>query len=399
MPWPLEPAMPGNVLIRHAAVIPVFDENEHIAAALSSIKQALQYSPEPVAVLLVINEPAHAAVRARNANRELLASLRRNDGKYDGGLIPGKELFFIDLTDKEIPAKYRTVGNARKIGFDGILSASDGKVTDRDRLLFSLDADTSVEQNYFAAAFECFRNDPAPAGAVYNFEHRVDELDNALRSAVMRYEVFLLDYAAKLRRSGSIYGFWTIGSAFVCTAQSYVRCGGMRRHAAGEDFYFLQALRKTGMVTIIKNSCVHPAGRLSERVPFGTGPAIAKQLAGEELRLYNGKCFELLREFFCRCDQADLTELAADIGALAPPELQVFLADQNFSSTWQKIVKNTPKVREKLLMALQIYCDGFFILKFCHHLENTHPEQFARTPVISPQEKLVQLRREFDLPQ
>ena len=55
----------------------------------------------------------------------------------------------------------------------------------------------------------------------------------------MCYEIYLRDYAWKLRQCGSIYNFWTIGSAVMCRASDYMRCGGMRRCAAG--------LQKLGM--------------------------------------------------------------------------------------------------------------------------------------------------------
>ena len=395
--WPIEPDGIAASNARHFAVIPVFDENENIAASLASVKQSLQNSPEPIAVLLVVNEPPSASSSARNANAELLQSLRKNDGKYDGGLAVGKELFFIDLTDKEIPHKFRTVGNARKIGFDGILGASDGKVTKENSLFFSLDADTLVAGNYFSAALAYQKQNPAAAGAVYYFEHRLPEHDKALSNAVMRYEIFLLDYAEKLFQSKSLFNFWTIGSAFFCTARDYVRCGGMRRHAAGEDFYFLQALRKVGAVGIIAQSCVYPAGRVSDRVPFGTGPAIARQLAGNGLELYNSGGFELLRDFFTRCGNALPEDLAGDITALAPAELKNFLDEQNFAAIWQKILRNTPRQREKLLMALQTYCDGFFILKFCHYLETAYPDRYSREkmyPDSELTERLADLRRQ-----
>ena len=150
--YPIEPAGALHWENTHAVVIPVYDENDHIAATLASIKAALQRSPEPVKTVLVINEPINAAPEARENNRELLASLRKNDGKYDGGLAVGNELFFIDLTDKEIAEKFRTVGNARKAGFDGVIAANDGKMTDNDRLFFSLDADTLVAEDYFEKA-------------------------------------------------------------------------------------------------------------------------------------------------------------------------------------------------------------------------------------------------------
>jgi hypothetical protein len=372
--YPIEPANPAAA---NFVVIPVFDENSYICATLESVKKALDNSPQPVAVILVLNEPASASAEARQRNRELLESLQKNDGKYDGGLILGRELFYINLLDKEIKEKFRTVGNARKTGFDGAILQSDGKVTDQKGLLFSLDADTLVSEKYFINAFEHFKAFPENAGAVFNFKHRL-EAEHSLQLAAMRYEIYLLDYALKMHRSGSHYGFWTIGSAFACTVRDYLRCGGMRRHAAGEDFYFLQALRKVGKVGVISEVSVYPAGRISDRVPFGTGPAIARQLAGELPGLYNPRQFELLKDFFDNCRNSDYDNLAGSIMSFTPGELAGFLQAQNFAEIWAKIVKNTPRDHKKLLDALHTYCDGFFILKFSHFLEEHNPDDFGR---------------------
>ena len=56
----LEPAQVEVAIPTHFAVIPVYDENEHIANTLASIKRALQYAPEPVKTVLVINHPLNA---------------------------------------------------------------------------------------------------------------------------------------------------------------------------------------------------------------------------------------------------------------------------------------------------------------------------------------------------
>ena len=376
--YPIEPAGALHWENTHAVVIPVYDENDHIAATLASIKAALQRSPEPVKTVLVINEPINAAPEARENNRELLASLRKNDGKYDGGLAVGDELFFIDLTDKEIAEKFRTVGNARKAGFDGVIAANDGKMTGESSLFFSLDADTLIAEDYFEKAFAFFQADPLAAGAVFHFEHRFESIDPAVNLAAINYEIYLRDYAWKLKQTNSPYAFWTIGSAFMCRVSSYVNCGGMRRNAAGEDFYFLQALSKVGAVKVVPDTTVYPSGRVSARVPFGTGPAIRQALDGKAVKLYNPACFEPLREFFAKTAAVDATTLQNNIQEFMPQYLEEYLLAQDFLNIWAKIVKNTPANHTSLLKALHTYCDGFFILKFCHYLEEKYPEKFAR---------------------
>jgi len=383
----------------HFAIIPVYDENAHIYSTLASVKTALIRSPEPVKVILVLNEPANAPAGACQRNRELLASLQKNDGKYDGGLSVGRELFFINLLDKEIKTKFRTVGNARKCGFDGALHQIDGQVTDQNSLLFSLDADTLVSPDYFISALQYFRLHPELAGAVFDFEHRLSGI-RELDLAAMRYEIYLRDYSCKLKNARSEYWFWTIGSAFACTARDYMRCGGMRRHAAGEDFYFLQALRKVGRIGVVPDCRVYPAGRVSDRVPFGTGPAIARQLQGEMPELYNPDSFELLKAFFLHCETLEYDQLTGAITGAAETELQEFFQTLDFDCIWAKIVRNTPRCREKLLEALHIYCDGFFIIKFCHWLEQQYPGKFARQKMFSDEllaEKLHALRQECAL--
>ena len=63
--------------------------------------------------------------------------------------------------------------------------------------------------------------------------------------AIDRYELFLRHYVLGLKLAGSPYAFHTVGSAMACTADAYVRRGGMNTRAAGEDFYFLQHLSRT----------------------------------------------------------------------------------------------------------------------------------------------------------
>ena len=301
------------------------------------------------------------------------------------------------MTDKEIPDKFRNVGNARKCGFDAVISASDGKVTDQNTLFFSLDADTLVDENYFVNAFCWQQAHPEYAGAVFHFAHRSNGDGPAAEMAMMRYEYYLRDYAWKVRSCGSYFGFWTIGSAFMCRMSDYMRCGGMRRCAAGEDFYFLQALRKVGEIGVVKDTTVYPSARISQRVPFGTGPAVEAISRGKTCELYNPQPFSWLKEFFLACRQADLASLSGDITAFAPAHLAEYLAEQDFAGVWQKIVKNTPKSRSKLLNRLHSFCDSFFIMKFCHYLEELYPAELGKIPLTLEddelEEYLTNLRR------
>jgi hypothetical protein len=50
---------------------------------------------------------------------------------------------------------------------------------------------------------------------------------------------------------------------------------------SGEDFYFLQKLRKYGKMLFYNPEKVYPAARFSNRVYFGTGPAMIKGHEGD----------------------------------------------------------------------------------------------------------------------
>jgi hypothetical protein len=57
--------------------------------------------------------------------------------------------------------------------------------------------------------------------------------------------------------------------------------GGMTPKLSGEDFYFLQKLRKFGEMLLWNDETVYPEARFSDRVFFGTGPAMIRGAAGD----------------------------------------------------------------------------------------------------------------------
>ncbi len=81
--------------------------------------------------------------------------------------------------------------------------------------------------------------------------------------------------------SGARISFTAIGSAMALPVKSYRAIGGMTPHKSGEDFYFLQKLRKFGKVLTWNKEKVYPEARYSDRVFFGTGPAMIKGRDGD----------------------------------------------------------------------------------------------------------------------
>jgi hypothetical protein len=210
-------------------------------------------------------------------------------------------------------------------------------------------------------------------GATISFEHqpgRTAEED----AAVISYELFMRYYVEGLRISQSPYAYHVLGSAMVFRAEDYVRAGGMRKRNGGEDFYFLQALRKIGSVGQIIDTVVHPSSRASDRVPFGTGPRITQILeANGRLMFYNPQIFFILKKLFSMVNCTDSPETLFDIGKLAPV-LNEFLIENKFFHEWEKIMRNTPDKIEKARWAFYTWFDAFRTLKFVHFCEDRYPE-------------------------
>jgi hypothetical protein len=81
---------------------------------------------------------------------------------------------------------------------------------------------------------------------------------------------------------------------------AYRAIGGMTPKLSGEDFYFLQKLRKYGQVLLWNDEIVYPEARFSDRVFFGTGPAMIKGAAGDWLSypVYPAVSFDKILETY-----------------------------------------------------------------------------------------------------
>ena len=102
-----------------------------------------------------------------------------------------------------------------------------------------------------------------------------------------------------LAHAGSRWAFHTIGSLISVTCPAYAAVRGFPRRQAGEDFYFLQELAKTGGVSRIDSTTVHPSARSSDRVPFGTGATVGRHLSGTEdgLAVYHPDVYKITSDF------------------------------------------------------------------------------------------------------
>jgi hypothetical protein len=348
-----------------AVVIPALAEADSLPSTLAS----LAANPLPQLArwlaVVVVNHRADAAPAAKADNRRTLALLAAPDRRW-----PDLRLAWVDaaVAGRDLPAG-EGVGLARKLGCDLALERLDWSVSGGP-LLAMLDADTLVGGNYLPALENHFAT-ARDGAATLPFCHQPGEAP-VLEAAIRRYEVYLRGYLLGLTLAGSPYAYPTIGSTIACRATAYLRAGGMNRRQAGEDFYFLQQLAKTSGVAPLAGTLVRPAARLSERVPFGTGPALARQLAGDpgQVTCHPKEAFEVLRDWLALAGRATLETPGAALLAAAggiTPELASFLERLGLVSCWDKL-RRTHRTRPTLTRAFHGWFDALQTRRLLHHL-------------------------------
>lgn len=229
----------------------------------------------------------------------------------------GFEFSIIDRfsSGKGWQGKRHGVGWARKTLMDTISE----EATPED-IILSLDADVVIRPRFFESVLNSFVKYPdAVAMAIPYYHNPVDNPD-AYR-AILRYEIYMRYYSLNLWRISSPYTFTALGSALACTVGAYRTIGGMTPKMSGEDFYFLQKLRKFGKMIFWNPERVYPEGRFSNRVYFGTGPAMIKGDSGDwsSYPIYPVRFFDeieetcrLFPEFFLKTEITRITSFLKD---------------------------------------------------------------------------------------
>jgi len=344
-------------------VIPALGESQRLFATLASLAQN---PPEQLAgflVVVVVNHREDAGETEKQDNRETLARLRLG--------APPLRLLLVDAASDglELSVKTGGVGLARRIGMDLALP-----LLSPGGIMVCLDADTLVEPGYLRAIVDHFRSCTA-GGAVIPFCHQTGATP-AEERAITLYELFLRHYVLGLDRAGSPYAFHCVGSAMACTAAAYLKMGGMNGRSAGEDFYFLQQLKRTSGIAQVGGTTVRPSARSSHRVPFGTGKSISRILEeGEESQtFYRADCFRILGEWLAIMNGGtglSAGELLA-ASARVDPELAVYLREAGFAQVWERLQENSGSP-ERLTVAFHGWFDALKTVRLIHHLSLSYP--------------------------
>ncbi len=347
-----------------AVVIPSLAESETLFKTLSSLAQNPEHILRRVLILVVVNHRQDSPLGEKRDNHLTLRRLAAKDPSCN--LL---RLGWVDASSHglELPVKKGGVGLARKIGFDLALPLLN--YTAGTPLLISLDADTLVQPAYLPALFHHFQKTKA-WGAVIPFCHQPGATPE-LNKAIQHYELFLRAYVLGLSLTGSPYAFHTIGSAMAFSAQAYARTGGMNIRVAGEDFYFLQHLARTGGLTQVQGTMVYPSARASNRVPFGTGRSISNLIADQKdaVLFYQKECFQILKDWLAMVEEN--AEIEGEELRSKAQSISVHLGDYldriQLTGVWKKLKKNY-RDRKNFLSGFHGWFDGLKTMKLIHFL-------------------------------
>lgn len=264
--------------------------------------------------------------------------------------------------------KNHGVGWARKMLFDNILAKANPEA-----ILISLDADTRINPNYLQSIADNFAQHPEWPAIAVPYYHPLTG-DEARDRAILRYELYMRNYAINLLRIGSPYGFTALGSAIAMRAGALRKIGNITPLKSGEDFYLVQKFRKMATIGLYNEEMVYPATRYSTRVAFGTGPAMMKGNQGDwnSYPLYHYSLFEPIAQTFDLLPQLYHQDVHTDF--------LDFLQEGARSevSLWQSIRQNV-KDLPHFIQAFHEKADGLRTLQFVRRQQQTRPmeDEFA----------------------
>ncbi len=269
--------------------LPVLNEFNNLPALMASLKNQRH---KDFKLIVCVNQYDHyweddSKRVVCEDNRKSIEFLRR---------VKGFEVQIIDRSSKGKgwPVKKGGVGFARKVIMDSIAAG-----VEPDDVIISIDADTFYPEDYLQVIDLFFKENRGCFGLSLPYYHPLPDEETVARQ-ILRYELYMRYYALNMIRIKNPYRFTALGSAMAFTVYAYKKTGGLTPVAAGEDFYYLQKLVKTVPVEYTAGTIACPSARLSDRVNFGTGPALIKGIKGDWLSypFYHYSFFDEVAETF-----------------------------------------------------------------------------------------------------
>ena len=364
----------------HTLVIPAFKEKPDFIYSFINSKLVHQN----VLMIIVINQPeyeissqdqqylydqalSYGRVAWENKNLTLVSIHETNSS-----------LLIVDRFTTPIEDKLG-VGLARKIGADLACYLINKNVILTD-WLHSSDADAKLPDDYFSSLN--INKSKQSVAACYNFSHKSE--DKVVEQANDIYEQALRYYVAGLTYANSTYNFFTIGSVLGFKADSYASVRGFPKRSAGEDFYLLNKLAKLGEIIWLENCVIKLEARMSDRVPFGTGPAVKHIVEltaqGQSYCYYHPIIFERLKALLSSFD--NVYEYRHDLSSWyqeLPEGTQAALVEIGFGAFLDK--QKSTKITQ-FNKQLIVWFDAFKTLKFIHYLRDNNYQNLPLTEAI-----------------
>ncbi|MBR4911300.1 MAG: glycosyltransferase [Bacteroidales bacterium] len=342
--------------------IPAMDELDYLPVTLDALSK--QDTRLPFEVYVCVNQPDEYW------NHPERQTVCKNNQKLLEFLHDYKSLT-LHILDFASPGlgwkgKKTGVGFARKVLFERILSECDPK-----DIIVSLDADTTFGPYYLQSVADRFERNPEMTALSVPYYHPLNGGDEIRDKALLRYEIYMRNYAVNLLKISSPYGFTALGSAIAMRACSLKKIGNITPYQSGEDFYLVQKFCKMGGLSLFNTECVYPAGRYSDRVPFGTGPAMKLGAEGiwDSYPIYHFSFFTSIQEAYGK-----LRELYENKISVMENDFLRFLQKENQKpDIWQDIRENVSDFQH-FVKAFHQKADGLRILQFVRAKQQQQPD-------------------------
>ncbi|MFT6868239.1 MAG: glycosyltransferase involved in cell wall biosynthesis [Cyclobacteriaceae bacterium] len=335
-------------------IIPCYNEPDLIKS-LRSLEACT--SSENVLVMVIINESEFESDYLIENNRRTIEEISSNN-------------FTIPILSKLIPLpdKKAGVGLARKIGMDEAVRKFES--IKKDGIIVCFDADCLCAPNYFEEIKKFYSKRGKKVGLVH-YEH---DLSGDNIEAIINYELYLRYYVNAMRWAKFPFAFQTLGSCITVRSKAYQKQGGMNTRQAAEDFYFIHKMMPLGGIGELNATCIYPSDRVSDRVPFGTGQAVAKFLNQENdgYEVYNPRIFAELKQFL-ETTFSYLFDFPDYEAVGYSPNVVHFLKQINFNQDLKKMRTNASNSVSFMNRFFQWF-DGFRALKFVHFMRDHYYE-------------------------
>lgn len=361
-------------------VIPCFNE-PNLLETLNSLCNC-EKPDATILVAIIVNSGIQSDKSAIIQNRKTFAEVNSF-----ANTINNRRLSFHSFLFEKLPKKHAGVGLARKIGMD-IAVKHFIENNNHNGVIVSLDADCLLSENFLVSIYSAYKKNEKLNCTIHNILHRAENNNIEIEKAVRQYEAYLSYFRGSLENIGFPYYYQTIGSAFAVSADAYVRVGGMGRQQGGEDFYFLQKIFALENTKELHDTYVYPLARFSDRVPFGTGPALQKIIDEPEqvLKVYSRQSFTVLKQFFDLIDEMykkSTEEIIVLISSLNKT-LQNFLNDTHFIESIVDCNENSASLKT----FKKRFFHNFNAFKIIKYLNSVHPEPFMFEKITSITGKL-----------